>query len=149
LQPHLQPAHVDFRCPCCCQGPPNQRSLDRRQGQKRRDPACQQCRTAGQPEQDADPPSHLSGFEILRRVDAVVYRNSAAVDWNGGTLASQNGQDRVPAETMRRLLSLTLALACGLAAGAPARATIAPPDLEGNYLKLGFDRLSGFKFVTP
>lgn len=33
--------------------------------------------------------------------------------------------------------------------GAPAATPIPAPDVDGAYLKLGFDRLSGFKFVPP
>ena len=47
-----------------------------------------------------------------------------------------------------RICALALSLA---AAGASLAATAAgaPPDVDGAYLKLGFDRLAGFKFVTP
>jgi uncharacterized protein len=31
----------------------------------------------------------------------------------------------------------------------PVGAATSAPDLDGAYLKLGFDRLAGFKFVTP
>jgi hypothetical protein len=33
--------------------------------------------------------------------------------------------------------------------GEPAQAQIPAPEVDGGYLKLGFDRLSGFKFVAP
>jgi hypothetical protein len=33
--------------------------------------------------------------------------------------------------------------------GAQTVASIPAPDVDGGYLKLGFDRLSGFKFVAP
>jgi hypothetical protein len=33
--------------------------------------------------------------------------------------------------------------------GEPAPVSIPAPDVDGGYLKLGFDRLSGFKFVAP
>ena len=39
-----------------------------------------------------------------------------------------------------------LPLAC---LGAPATLGIPAPEVDGGYLKLGFDRLSGFKFVAP
>ena len=50
-----------------------------------------------------------------------------------------------------RLLSLAfLVLPLGaLAEPAVAQLNIPAPEVEGAYLKLGFDRLSSFKFVAP
>ncbi len=49
---------------------------------------------------------------------------------------------------MARLLSL-LALGLSLASASVALADAPPPAVDNGYLKLGFDRLSGFKFVAP
>jgi hypothetical protein len=46
-----------------------------------------------------------------------------------------------------RILAITLALAA--AGTAFADGTISTPEVEDGYLKLGFDKLAGFKFVTP
>ena len=49
---------------------------------------------------------------------------------------------------MARLLSL-LALGLSLASASVAWADAPAPAVDNGYLKLGFDRLSGFKFVAP
>ena len=49
---------------------------------------------------------------------------------------------------MKRLL-VVLALLPVAVLAAPAQPSIPPPEVDGGYLKLGFDRLSGFKFVAP
>ncbi len=50
---------------------------------------------------------------------------------------------------MVKFLCLLLALStAALGADAPAPA-MTPPELDNGYLKLGFDRLSGFKFTIP
>lgn len=36
-----------------------------------------------------------------------------------------------------------------LTAAAVAWAVVSPPEMEGGYLKLGFDRLAGYKFIAP
>ena len=33
--------------------------------------------------------------------------------------------------------------------GAPAQLQIPAPEVDNGYLKLGFDRLSGYKFIAP
>ncbi len=50
-----------------------------------------------------------------------------------------------------RLAVLALAMLPLAAPGEPAAAQvqIPAPELDGAYLRLGFDRLSGYKFVTP
>jgi hypothetical protein len=50
-----------------------------------------------------------------------------------------------------RLLVLALALLPLAAAGEPAAAQLLIPaaEMDGGYLKLGFDRLSGYKFIAP
>jgi hypothetical protein len=50
---------------------------------------------------------------------------------------------------MRLLLLAIAALPLALLGEPVAQPQIAAPDLDGGYLKLGFDRLSGYKFVTP
>ena len=49
---------------------------------------------------------------------------------------------------MKRLL-LALALLPVAVLAAPPQPSIPAPEVDGGYLKLGFDRLSGFKFVAP
>lgn len=49
---------------------------------------------------------------------------------------------------MRRAFRVLGVSAALLAAGA-AHAAIMPPESVDGYLKLGFDRLAGYKFVTP
>jgi len=40
-------------------------------------------------------------------------------------------------------------MAESLPAGTPAAAVLTAPEIEDGYLKLGFDRLAGFKFIPP
>ena len=49
---------------------------------------------------------------------------------------------------MRRPLTLLLALPLAVLAES-AQPAIPAPEVENGYLKLGFDRLSGYKFVAP
>ncbi len=48
-----------------------------------------------------------------------------------------------------KYLVLALALLPLATHGEPAQPAIPAPEVDGAYLKLGFDRLSGFKFVAP
>ena len=48
-----------------------------------------------------------------------------------------------------RLPIFALALALAASGAAFADGTIAAPETEDGYLKLGFDKLAGFKFITP
>jgi hypothetical protein len=50
-----------------------------------------------------------------------------------------------------KLLLLAFSLLPLALAGAPvdSQVQIPPPEAEGGYLKLGFDRLSGYKFIAP
>lgn len=48
-----------------------------------------------------------------------------------------------------KLLLLALAVLPLALPGAPAQAQIPEPEVDNGYLKLGFDRLSGYKFVAP
>ena len=46
-------------------------------------------------------------------------------------------------------LVIALALLPLALSGAPALPDIPAPEVDGEYLKLGFDRLSGYKFIAP
>jgi len=48
-----------------------------------------------------------------------------------------------------KLLLLAIAALPVALCGAPALAPIPAPEVDNGYLKLGFDRLSGYKFVAP
>lgn len=48
-----------------------------------------------------------------------------------------------------RLFLLALAVLPLAASGAPAQLQIPAPEVDNGYLKLGFDRLSSFKFIAP
>ena len=48
-----------------------------------------------------------------------------------------------------KLILLAFALIPLAAGGAPDQLQIPAPEMDGAYLKLGFDRLSTFKFVAP
>lgn len=47
---------------------------------------------------------------------------------------------------MKALFLALLAIPLGLLSAEPS---VAPPEVQDGYLKLGFDRLSSFKFVAP
>jgi hypothetical protein len=48
-----------------------------------------------------------------------------------------------------RLLLLALAVLPLAAPGEPAQLQIPAPEVDNGYLKLGFDRLSSYKFIAP
>jgi hypothetical protein len=48
-----------------------------------------------------------------------------------------------------KLFLLALAVLPLAVPGAPAQVQIPAPEVDNGYLKLGFDRLSGYKFVAP
>lgn len=48
-----------------------------------------------------------------------------------------------------RLLFLAFAALPLAVSGEPAQLQIAAPEVDNGYLKLGFDRLSSFKFIAP
>jgi hypothetical protein len=50
---------------------------------------------------------------------------------------------------VKKLLLLALALLPVLGAASPSQLVIPEPEVDSGYLKLGFDRLSSYKFVAP
>jgi hypothetical protein len=48
-----------------------------------------------------------------------------------------------------KYLLLAISLLPLAASGAPAQLQISAPEVDNGYLKLGFDRLSSFKFIAP
>jgi hypothetical protein len=50
---------------------------------------------------------------------------------------------------VKKLLLLALALLPLIAAASPSQLVIPEPEVDGGYLKLGFDRLSSYKFIAP
>ena len=50
---------------------------------------------------------------------------------------------------MKKLLLLALAVLPAFALTAPADLVIPAPEVDSGYLKLGFDRLSSYKFIAP